>query len=125
MPEEKSDRRWPRWVYAEGADPDYRFTFANERTFLAWVRTGLALLAAGVALDVVNLSVDQTLQTALSTTLNLLGVLCAVAAWIRWAMAERAMRTGGRLPSFGVGGVLTIGLLAIGVAAVVGVAVGG
>lgn len=31
------------------AEPDYRFTLANERTFLAWIRTALALLAGGVA----------------------------------------------------------------------------
>lgn len=35
----------------EGKEPDYRFTLANERTFLAWVRTGLALLAGGLLLD--------------------------------------------------------------------------
>jgi putative membrane protein len=30
-------------------EPDYRFTLANERTFLAWQRTALGLLAAAVA----------------------------------------------------------------------------
>ena len=30
-------------------EPDYRFTLANERTFLAWERTALGLLAAAVA----------------------------------------------------------------------------
>ena len=37
----------PRW-YEEGEEPDYRFTLANERTFLAWLRTALALIAGGV-----------------------------------------------------------------------------
>lgn len=32
-----------------GTEPDYRFTLANERTFLAWIRTALALIAGGVA----------------------------------------------------------------------------
>jgi hypothetical protein len=30
-------------------EPDYRFTYANERTFLAWVRTSVALIGVGVA----------------------------------------------------------------------------
>ena len=47
--------RWPRWVYGGGTEPDARFTFANERTFLAWIRTALALLAGGVALDSIPL----------------------------------------------------------------------
>ena len=38
-------KRWPGWVYDEGDEPDPRFSFANERTFLAWVRTALGLLA--------------------------------------------------------------------------------
>jgi hypothetical protein len=35
----------------QGEEPDYRFTLANERTFLAWIRTALAILAAGILLD--------------------------------------------------------------------------
>lgn len=31
-----------------GEEPDPRFTLANERTFLAWTRTALALLASAV-----------------------------------------------------------------------------
>ena len=34
----------------EGSEPDARFTFANERTFLAWNRTALALVVAGLAI---------------------------------------------------------------------------
>jgi putative membrane protein len=44
-------RRSPQSVYGIGAEPDPRFSFANERTFLAWVCTSLALIAAGVSLD--------------------------------------------------------------------------
>ncbi len=41
-------RRWPRRVYGVGVEPDPRFTFTNERTLLAWIRTSLALLATAV-----------------------------------------------------------------------------
>jgi uncharacterized membrane protein YidH (DUF202 family) len=35
-------RQPKRWLYGEGSEPDYRFSLANERTLLAWVRTALA-----------------------------------------------------------------------------------
>lgn len=46
-------RRWPS-VYAHGSEPDPRFTLANERTHLAWLRTSLALIAAGVGIEILN-----------------------------------------------------------------------
>jgi putative membrane protein len=105
--------RWPRWVYASGADPDYRFSFANERTFLAWIRTSLGLLAGGVALDAVPLDIPRGLQVGLATALLVLGMLCALASWIRWARSERAMRTGARLPGFGFSAVLVAAVVLI------------
>lgn len=109
MSEERT--RWPRWVYADGSDPDYRFSFANERTFLAWIRTALALLAAGVALDVVDLTMTDTTQRWLAVLLVVLGLACAALAWLRWALAERAMRSSRPLPSFGFASLLTLGLV--------------
>ena len=105
--------RWPRWVYGSGDEPDYRFSFANERTFLAWIRTALALIAGGVALDAIDLSMPAAAQRALAVALVLIGLLCALAAWLRWASAERAMRRQSPLP----GSPLSI-LVALGVAAV-------
>lgn len=113
--------RWPRWVYDQGTEPDYRFSFANERTFLAWIRTSLALLAAGVAVDVVDLSIGDRLQYGLAMTLIGLGLVSAVAAWIRWALAERAMRNNAPLPAFGFGAVFA---LVVVVSALVVIAVG-
>jgi putative membrane protein len=111
--------RWPGFVYAGGEEPDYRFSFANERTYLAWIRTALALLAAGVALDVVDLSIGEGLQHLAAIVLVVLGLVCAVAAWLRWALAERAMRSRRPLPSFGFSAVVTVGLLVIGLATVI------
>ena len=111
----RSRERWPGWVYAQGEDPDYRFSFANERTFLAWIRTALALLAAAVAVDVVDLGLSEALRLLLAGGLLGLGLLAAVAAWLRWAAAERAMRRRGPLPSFGFAMVFSLLLVALGV----------
>ncbi|CCH30957.1 DUF202 domain-containing protein [Actinosynnema sp. NPDC047251] len=111
-----SDSRWPRGVYGTGEEPDYRFSFANERTFLAWIRTALALLASGVAVDAVDLGLPGVLETVLALLLIGLGLLCAVLSWVRWASCERAMRNQQPLPSFAVGLVLVAGVV---VAAVV------
>jgi putative membrane protein len=85
-------------VYGAGSPPDHRFSLANERTFLAWVRTSLALLAGGVALDAVELDGPTGLQSVLAVALVVLGLLGAAASWLRWAAAERAMRLGQPLP---------------------------
>jgi putative membrane protein len=79
---------WPGWVYGVGTQPDHRFSLANERTFLAWIRTSLALLAGGVALDAVDLDGPRSLQSALAVTLVVLGLLGAGVSWVRWAAAE-------------------------------------
>ena len=103
--------RWPRWVYGSGEEPDYRFSFANERTFLAWIRTALALLAGGVAVDAVDLSMSDSLQRALAVLLVVLGLLCAGTSWVRWARFERAMRHGRPLPASGLSMVLAATLI--------------
>jgi len=109
--------RWPGWVYAEGQEPDYRFSFANERTFLAWIRTSLALLAVGVAVDVVELELSDNLRRLLAGVLAGLGLLSAVVAWLRWAVSERAIRRDEPLPSFGFATLFTLGLVFVGVVA--------
>ncbi len=96
--ERPSGPQWPRWVYGHGSTPDPRFSLANERTFLAWVRTSLALMAGGVALDAVELAGPRSLQAVLAAALVVLGLLLAAVAWVRWAAAERAMRLRRPLP---------------------------
>ena len=95
-------------MYGEGEEPDYRFSFANERTFLAWIRTSLALLAAAVAIDAVELDMPGGLQHVLAVLLAVTGASSAVVSWIRWARAEAAMRRSGPLPGFGFGATFTI-----------------
>jgi putative membrane protein len=100
-------QRRPHWVYDAGQEPDPRFTLANERTFLAWVRTALAMLAGGVALHALGLPDTQWVRTVLAIALVLLGGLVTAFAMIRWARVERAMRTGTALPAFNLGFLLT------------------
>jgi inner membrane protein YidH len=96
-----ADRRWPRQVYAVGTEPDPRFTFANERTFLAWIRTALGFLAAGVAIAAVaRLAGPVGLEVRLaSMVLIVCGLACGILAFRRWMVNERAMRLGEPLPS--------------------------
>lgn len=103
-------------MYGSGTEPDPRFSFANERTFLAWVRTALALLAAGVALDAIALSIPAWLQQGLAAVFIVLGLLCAVVSWLRWARAERAMRRGEPLPSSNISVAVSAGIVLAAVA---------
>lgn len=91
--------RRPLRVYAEGSDPDPRFSLANERTALAWARTALALVAGGVALTSFATVADlHRLLHVVAALLCLLGGVVAVGGLVSWQRAERAMRTGRPLP---------------------------
>lgn len=90
--------RFPQSVYGVGNEPDPRFTLANERTFLAWIRTSLALLAGGIALEVLGLGLNDALRLAAALVLMLGSIIAAPAAFIGWALNERALRTGAPLP---------------------------
>lgn len=98
-----SDRRWPRSVYGEGSEPDPRFSLANERTFLAWIRTTLALLAGAAAVHALDLNVSADVERAASAMLAVSGLMCAIHAWRGWAATERALRNGRPMPSNSVG----------------------
>jgi putative membrane protein len=91
--------RWVEGPGPEGNEPDPRFTLANERTFLAWIRTALALVAGGIGLEafVPRLAVPG-LRQGLAVCLVLLGSAVSVTAWTRWVRAQRAMRLGEPLP---------------------------
>jgi putative membrane protein len=111
--------RQPRWVYDEGDEPDPRFTLANERTFLAWVRTALAMLAGGVALHALSIDGPHVLRTALAVGLIVLGGLVGVGSFVRWARVERAMRRHEPLPPFGLGLAMTATMVVVAVLLVV------
>lgn len=111
--------RQPHWVYDAGDEPDPRFSLANERTFLAWVRTALGMLAGGVALQALEVPSTQWLRTLLVVVLIGLGGLVCVFSLVRWARVERAMRRHEPLPSFGLGLLLTAALMLVSVLLVI------
>lgn len=111
-------QRRPRRVYATGDEPDVRFTLANERTFLAWIRTALALMAAGVGVEALAFHGEASpLRTVLAIALLASGVLCSAVAFRRWMVIERALRTGSPLPSPKLAPVLSYGLAIAGLGA--------
>lgn len=111
--------RWPSRLYSTGTEPDPRFTLANERTFLAWIRTSLALMAGGVGVAALNTgpAAQSPLRTSLAILLLVFGVLCSALAFERWITVERALRTGNPLPAPRLAPVIGYGLVVIGVAA--------
>ncbi|GAA4895415.1 DUF202 domain-containing protein [Tessaracoccus lubricantis] len=91
--------RFPQFVYGAGQEPDARFSMANERTYLAWIRTSLALLAGGIALEVLGLGIHDGFRIAASLILLTAGTVAAPLGWWSWARYEKALRQGQPLPS--------------------------
>ena len=79
--------------------PDYRFTLANERTLLAWLRTGLALVAGGVAVATYAPDLGSRWGSAIAAlTLVLLGLATGAAGYDRWRANDAAIRADRPLP---------------------------
>ena len=103
----------------DGSEPDARYTFANERTFLAWSRTSLALVVGGLA-------IAQLLppfpgvpwgRHAIGTPLILLGCAVSVVSYFEWKASQRALRHGEPLPRSRLPHILAIAIAAIGLLA--------
>jgi putative membrane protein len=82
-----------------GTEPDPRFTLANERTFLAWIRTSLALLAGGIAIEAFTSDLFlEPVRKGLAAVLLVLGMLLSAGSAVRWLRVERSMRNKAPLP---------------------------
>ncbi|MEU5028735.1 YidH family protein [Streptomyces milbemycinicus] len=113
----------PERLRDEGETPDYRFSLANERTFLAWLRTAMALVGGGFAVDQFLPDTNSALRLAAALTLLAGGAVCAVRALNHWVRCERAMRRGEDLPvsrfpvvlglAVGVIALVMVGLVAV------------
>ncbi|HEX6076495.1 MAG TPA: DUF202 domain-containing protein [Micromonosporaceae bacterium] len=117
--------RWwftPNRLRGVGETPDYRFSLANERTFLAWIRTALALVGGGLA---VAQFLDVTyLREGVTVVLMLLGAVCALRGLNHWIRNELAMRRREDLPesrfpatlalSIALGAAILLGIVLLG-----------
>ncbi len=108
-------------MYGTGQEPDARFSLANERTFLAWNRTALALIAGGVALEALGLDLQSGLRLAASLVLIVAGLLLPVLAWQEWGRTERALRAGSPLPGSTTSIALAVVIVGVGALVLLGV----
>src|SRR3954451_22565091 len=99
----------------DGEDPDPRFTLANERTYLAWNRTALALVGGGLAAAGILRFHWDAVRLLVSLPPIPIGGPLAATSYRRWEANERAMRHGRPLPA-GPPRLLAYGLAAMAVA---------
>ena len=102
--------RFTSRILRGGTEPDPRFTLANERTFLAWIRTSLALLAGGVAVEAFMADLlGPELRKTIAVLLLVLALVIGGGSFFRWLNVERAMRSKTPLPLPLIAPVLAIG----------------
>jgi putative membrane protein len=117
-------RGWLEKLLSHGVDPDPRFSLANERTFLAWIRTSLGMIALGVGIATfVSHEQAHRASLILAGALVILGGVVSAGAWLRWLRVERAMRLQHGLPPSRLAPFIAIGIAAIAAIAIITVVI--
>ena len=111
-PAEQSPEPPPWW--AEGEEPDYRATLANERTFLAWSRTALALLAGSLAVIQLVTAAPWGLRLGLAGYLIALSMGTSLVGYRKWRVRQHRMRLRQPLGHSQVPALLALALLVLG-----------
>ena len=92
-----------------GKDPDYRFSLANERTFLAWIRTSMAMLAGAIGIEQFAILLEpEVVRTGLALLLSIGGLIFSGMAFFRWKENEIAMRLDIPLPYTRLTSIITL-----------------
>ncbi|WP_328601599.1 YidH family protein [Nocardia terrae] len=95
---------------------DYRFTLANERTFLAWIRTALGLLAGGVAVHTLVQPFHHSgVRRALALSCIALAIVVSIGAYQHWKDIRDAMNRGVPLRDTRMVPILAIGIAVVSV----------
>jgi putative membrane protein len=96
-----------------GEEPDARFTLANERTYLAWIRTALALIGGGLAAGQLLEFQSDAARLVVALPPIILGAVLALTSYRRWEANQRALRLGEPLPLGGPPRTLAVGIGAV------------
>jgi len=116
MGTEQKRRTWAETLLGAGEAPDPRFTLANERTFLAWMRTSLALMGGAIAIEALATHLfEPHVRKVMAMSLIFLSQLVSVGACVRWLRVERALRQLQPLPLPALAPLLALGCAAAGV----------
>jgi putative membrane protein len=101
-----------------GAEPDTRLLLASQRTFLAWNRTALALIAGGIAVARFVTVGSDAAELTVALLLIFSGAFVAVHSHRVWRRVDDALRAGQPLPPSNLPQILTGGVVLIALAAV-------
>lgn len=96
---------------------EYTSVLANERTFLAWIRTSLGLIAGGVALNqFVAVDRGSIVVGLIAFAVITLGAIVAVIGVVEWNRTNTAMADSKPIPGSRIMPLLGIAVMIVAVA---------